>query len=110
MAHSFTGIYIHIIFSTKNRTRMLSPELRDRLFPYMGGLKCCGGRGKGWREQWVAGADETLLITQGTAVPETLSIGEILEVSGTASEVCVSKGNRPPLPAAAAAHDSSPRR
>jgi putative transposase len=38
MAHSFTGIYLHIIFSTKNRTRMLSPELRDRLFPYMGGL------------------------------------------------------------------------
>jgi len=38
MAHSFTGIYLHIIFSTKNRTRILSPELRDRLFPYMGGL------------------------------------------------------------------------
>jgi putative transposase len=38
MAHSFTGIYLHIIFSTKNRTRMLSPELRDRLFPYIGGL------------------------------------------------------------------------
>jgi hypothetical protein len=33
MAHSFAGIYLHIIFSTKNRIRMLSPELRDRLFP-----------------------------------------------------------------------------
>ena len=38
MAHSFTGIFLHVIFSTKHRTRMLSPELRDRLFPYMGGL------------------------------------------------------------------------
>jgi putative transposase len=38
MAHSFTGIYLHIIFSTKNRARLLSPEVRDRLFPYMGGL------------------------------------------------------------------------
>ena len=38
MAHSFVGIYLHIIFSTKNRTRTLSPALRDRLFPYMGGL------------------------------------------------------------------------
>ena len=38
MAHSFTGIYLHIIFSTKNRMRILLPDLRDHLFPYMGGL------------------------------------------------------------------------
>jgi REP element-mobilizing transposase RayT len=38
MAHSYMSIHVHYIFSTKNRERVLKPELRARLFPYMGGI------------------------------------------------------------------------
>src|ERR1700733_14152487 len=38
MAHSSVRNYIHIIFSTKNRTRNLTPEIRKRLWDYIGGI------------------------------------------------------------------------
>jgi REP element-mobilizing transposase RayT len=38
MANSYTSLFIHIIFSTNNRDRVLSPAVRDRLWPYMGGI------------------------------------------------------------------------
>jgi putative transposase len=36
--HSFTSILIHSFWSTKNREAMLNAELRDRLWPYLGGI------------------------------------------------------------------------
>jgi len=38
MAHTFSCILMHLIFSTKERFPLLTPELRLRLFPYMGGM------------------------------------------------------------------------
>lgn len=38
MAHTYTLLLDHIIFSTKDRMPFLDPELRLRLFPYMGGV------------------------------------------------------------------------
>lgn len=38
MAHTFTNLLTHIIFSTKDRMPTLAPELKQRLFPYMGGI------------------------------------------------------------------------
>ncbi|MFQ5641105.1 MAG: transposase [bacterium] len=38
MAHSYISIYIHYIFSTKNRQKIIKPELEDQLWPYMGGI------------------------------------------------------------------------
>jgi REP-associated tyrosine transposase len=38
MGHSFSNLLIHLIFSTKGRRRFLSAGLRERLFPYMGGI------------------------------------------------------------------------
>jgi len=43
MAHSYISIlwhiiYIHYIFSTKNRQKIIKPELEERLWPYMGGM------------------------------------------------------------------------
>ncbi len=38
MAHTFTHLLTHIIFSTKNREPLLDSELKSRLFPYMGGI------------------------------------------------------------------------
>jgi putative transposase len=38
MAHSFTHLLSHIVFSTKNHAPYLDRELKDRLFPYMSGI------------------------------------------------------------------------
>ena len=38
MAHTFTHLLTHIIFSTKDRAPLLDPELKERLFPYLGGI------------------------------------------------------------------------
>jgi putative transposase len=38
MAHSYVRNCIHIIFSTKNRVRCLTPEVRARLWDYITGI------------------------------------------------------------------------
>lgn len=44
MAHTHTQLLYHLIFSTRGRQRLLSPDLREELFPYMAGaLKGMGG-------------------------------------------------------------------
>ena len=36
--HSFTSCLIHCVWSTKNREPWLTPDLRERLWPYLGGI------------------------------------------------------------------------
>ena len=38
MAHTFSALFAHVIFSTKHRQASLAPEMRTRLFPYMAGI------------------------------------------------------------------------
>jgi putative transposase len=38
MAHSYINVLIHYVFSTKNREKLISPEIQDRLWAYMGGI------------------------------------------------------------------------
>jgi len=35
---TFTQNFYHAVFSTKHRVEMITPELEDRLFPFMGGI------------------------------------------------------------------------
>jgi len=51
VASTFCSLNIHCIFSTKERVPMLNPELRERLWPFLGGIakqngimpRCIGG-------------------------------------------------------------------
>ena len=38
MAHTFTNLLTHIVFRTKERMPALDGSLKQRLFPYMGGI------------------------------------------------------------------------
>ena len=38
MAHTYTSLLYHVIFSTKDRRPFLDAESRARLFPYLGGI------------------------------------------------------------------------
>jgi putative transposase len=51
MANTFSCLNIHYVFSTKERVSVLDPDIRERLWPYVGGIakengmipKCIGG-------------------------------------------------------------------
>ena len=38
MAHSYTSCLYHCVWSTKQRQRLITPELQERLWPYIGGI------------------------------------------------------------------------
>lgn len=38
MAHTYTSILIHMVFSTRERKRLIQAELQERLWAYMGGI------------------------------------------------------------------------
>lgn len=38
MAQTFVKLYVHIIFSTKNRADLIRPEIEEELFSYIGGI------------------------------------------------------------------------
>jgi len=38
MSNTYTSLYIHIIFSTKDRAPIIHPEWQDRLRAYLGGI------------------------------------------------------------------------
>jgi putative transposase len=38
MSHSFASLLVHSVFSTKERRPLIDAELRERLWPYLGGI------------------------------------------------------------------------
>ena len=36
--HSFVSCLMHCVFSTKERRNLITPELQERLYPYLGGI------------------------------------------------------------------------
>ncbi len=38
MAKTYTKLIYHIVFSTKERAPLITEEIRDRLYPYLGGV------------------------------------------------------------------------
>jgi putative transposase len=45
MANTFSFLNVHCIFSTKERVPVLTPEIRERLWPYLGGIARQNGLG-----------------------------------------------------------------
>jgi REP element-mobilizing transposase RayT len=38
MANTYTSLHYHIIFSTKNRERWITPDVEQRIWAYLGGI------------------------------------------------------------------------
>ena len=38
MPQSFTSLHVHVVFSTKNRAPLITPDLQPRLYEYLGGI------------------------------------------------------------------------
>jgi putative transposase len=76
MPHSFASLLVHVIFSTKNRLPVLSPELAGQVFPYMGGIV---RHAKGYS------ADRQRSGGSRSSAPATESVAELLRVVKTNS-------------------------
>ena len=83
MANTFSCLNVHCVFSTKERVPVLVPDLRERLWPYMGGIakqngifpKCIGGV-----------ADHVHLLL---ALPTTMGIAKAMQLIKTGSSAWI---------------------
>jgi REP element-mobilizing transposase RayT len=74
MAHSYTNILIHFIFSTKNREKIISEELQERLWPYMGGI----ARENNMKTLAIGGVEDHVHLL--ISLPPTLSFAKAIQL------------------------------
>lgn len=73
MAHSIAQVYLHIVFSTKYRQKIITPEMEKLLYPYMGGIiKNLGGV-----PIEINGSDDHTHVL--ATLPRTLTIADYIE-------------------------------
>lgn len=73
MSHTYTSIFLHIVFSTKDRRPYLDCDLSDRLKSYLGGLS----RHLGAVALEINGAEDHLHLI--VAAPAILSVSEFMQ-------------------------------
>jgi putative transposase len=73
MPNTFSSLNIHCVFATKMRVPVLNPELRERLWPFLGGI----AKQNGIKPRCVGGvADHVHLLL---SMPTTLSIAKAIQ-------------------------------
>ncbi|MDB5391448.1 MAG: Transposase like protein [Planctomycetaceae bacterium] len=79
--HSFISCLIHVVFSTKDRKPLITPDLQARLWPYIGGI----ARDHKMRALMVGRVADHIHIL--LSVPSTLSIAKAVQlVKGNSSK------------------------
>lgn len=89
MLSTFTNLLYHIVFSTKERRRFITPKLQKELHPYIGGIILDAGG----RPIEIGGVADHVHILE--KLPATLSIADALRLIKANSSKCV--GERPDL-------------
>ena len=74
MPHSYISCCIHYVFSTKDRCRTISPEMRERLWAYMGGI----ARENKMKALAVGGTADHVHIL--LVLPSTISIAKAIQL------------------------------
>jgi putative transposase len=72
--HSFSSCLVHCVWSTKIREAFLSSELRDRLWPYLGGI----ARQNQMKALAIGGATDHVHIL--LSLPATLSVAKAIQL------------------------------
>jgi len=79
MGSTLNSVYVHYIFSTKDREPYITNELRDRLFPFMGGIL----RKNGSRLISIGGTSNHVHVL--ALLPSTSSVSKIMQLLKGAS-------------------------
>jgi putative transposase len=81
MAHSFVSGLFHCTFSTKGRRKIITPDLQDRLWPYMGGI----AQENGLTALSIGGVEDHIHLL--LAISSTMSIAKaIQQIKGGSSK------------------------
>lgn len=81
MGHSYVSCKMHYVFNTKERRRLLTPELQERLWPYMAGI----ANNNGITVLSVGGTEDHVHLL--VALPPTASIADaIKKIKGVSSK------------------------
>ncbi|HET9418683.1 MAG TPA: IS200/IS605 family transposase [Chthoniobacterales bacterium] len=72
--HSFNSCVIHFVWSTKNREHTLTAELRERLWPYLGGI----AKQNKMRALAIGGAADHVHML--VSLPPTLSVAKAIQL------------------------------
>ena len=72
--HSFNSCLMHCVFSVKERRPLLTPEIRERLWPYLGGI----ARENGMKALAIGGvADHAHVLV---SLPATLAVSKAMQL------------------------------
>ena len=74
MAHSYTNILIHYVFSTKNREKIITAPLQKRLWSYMGGI----ARENNMKVLAIGGIEDHVHLL--ISLPSTVSIAKAIQL------------------------------
>ena len=77
MANTYTSLNYHIVFSTKNRQHWLDSNVRERLWPYLGGI----ARDNGMKSLQIGGISDHVHILISMPSKPTFAIKKITIVS-----------------------------
>ena len=71
---SYISAHFHCVFSTKERRRLITPELRERLWPFLGGI----ARQNKMKAIEIGGVEDHIHIL--LSLPSTLAISKALQL------------------------------
>src|SRR5438067_10357633 len=74
MPHSYSSSLFHCVFSTKGRRKFISPDLAERLWPYLGGI----ARENRMKALAVGGVEDHVHVL--LAVPATLPVSKCVQL------------------------------
>jgi putative transposase len=81
VAHTFINALFHCVFSTKERRRLITPDLQERLWPYMGGI----AREQGFKALAIGGVEDHIHLL--LSLPATISIAKAMQaIKGVSSK------------------------
>ena len=74
MGHTYVSGMVHYVFSTKHRQRLMTSQLEERLWPYMGGI----ARENGMKALSIGGTEDHVHML--LSLPATISIAKAIQL------------------------------
>ena len=79
MSHTFVNALFHCVFSTKQRRRLITPALQERLWPMMGGI----AREQGLKALTIGGVEDHVHLL--LSLPATIPLAKAIQLIKGAS-------------------------
>lgn len=74
MSHTYNSILIHCVFSTKGRQKLIVPEIKERLWAYLGGI----AREQNMKALAIGGTNDHIHLL--LSLPTTLSVAKAVQL------------------------------